>query len=282
MLVLTETTDKLQFVLAGATTTNPLKASASWRDITTTGYTAGRTLASSNGATDIDLVGSPAASTQRLIDYLSVYNLDTVNATVTIKYDANAVEYIIWKGVLQPGEKVEYTSDTGFRTFTSNGVVISSSQIGFQSPTINVLNTVILSSDDTNANAVANTLEDVGGMSFAVVSGQTYWFRFAVFYTAAAAATGCRWTINGPSFTDLAYTAHYTLAATTETVGTQVNYQFPVNANATSLTAGNLVTLEGFVKPSADGTIQLQFASEVAGSAITAKAGSLLHWMRTL
>jgi hypothetical protein len=36
------------------------------------------------------------------------------------------------------------------------------------------------------------------------------------------------------------------------------------------------------IRPSADGNVIMRFASEVGGSAITAKAGSLLQWVRTV
>ena len=85
MIVLTETTDKIQVVLAGNVTANQLQCVSSWRDITTTTYAPGRTLTNTNNTTDVDLVGSPASSTQRVVDFLSVYNSDTANSTVTIK-----------------------------------------------------------------------------------------------------------------------------------------------------------------------------------------------------
>ena len=45
---------------------------------------------------------------------------------------------------------------------------------------------VYLATDQINANAVANTLADVTGLSFPVVSGQPYRFKFTVCYDAAA------------------------------------------------------------------------------------------------
>lgn len=114
MIVLTETTDKIQVVLGGAITTNQLPCVANYRDITTSAYTPGRNLVNTNNTTDVDLVGSPASSTQRVIDFLNVYNADTVNATVTIKLDANGTEYVLYKGILGTGESLTYTSESGF------------------------------------------------------------------------------------------------------------------------------------------------------------------------
>ena len=115
MIVLSQTTDKIQVVLAGAVTTNQCQCVACWRDITTAGaYTAGRSLANTNSTTDVDLIAAPAASTQRIIDYLSVYNNDTASVTVTVKYDASGTDYILWKGTLTTGQRLEYENGKGW------------------------------------------------------------------------------------------------------------------------------------------------------------------------
>lgn len=117
MIVLTETTDKIQVVLAGSVATNQLNCVASYRDITTTAYTPGRTVVNTNNTTDVDVVPAPAASTQRVVDFISVYNADTDDRSVTIKFDANGTEYVIWKDVLSPGDTVRYIEGAGFNVF---------------------------------------------------------------------------------------------------------------------------------------------------------------------
>jgi len=115
MIVLSQTTDKIQVVLGGAITTNQGQCVACWRDITATpSYTAGRSLANTNSTTDVDLIAAPAASTQRVIDYLSVYNNDTASMTVTVKFDANGTDYIIYKGILTTGQRLEYENGKGW------------------------------------------------------------------------------------------------------------------------------------------------------------------------
>lgn len=114
MIVLTETTDKLQIVLGAVKTTNDFECVASWRDITTTTYTPGRTVVESNGTNDVDIVGSPGASTQRVIDFVSLYNADTILHTVTVKFDANGTEYILWKGDIPSLGKLEYNDNLGW------------------------------------------------------------------------------------------------------------------------------------------------------------------------
>lgn len=277
MIVLTETTDNLQVVLGGAVTTNQLRCMASWRDVTTTVYTPGRTVTNTNSTTDVNLVPSPGSSTQRVVDFLSVYNADTVAATVTVKFDANGTEYALWSGVLSNGERLEYADGQGFRAFTNIGAEKVQQTIG--APSTTTENLVVLGSDVTNNNASANTLANVTGLAFDVTAGVTYWFDATIPYTAAATTTGSRWTINGPATpTLLAYASEYTLTATSQTVNYATAYLIPAASNATSLTAGNIAYLQGIIKPSANGTVQVQFASEVSSSAVVAKAGAILRY----
>lgn len=114
MIILTETTDNLQVVLGGAVTTNQLAVVSSWRDITTTAYTPGRTVTTTNSTTDVNAVPAPAASTQRVVDMVHIRNADTVDATVTVKFDANGTEYILWLGTLQTGDTLHYADGLGF------------------------------------------------------------------------------------------------------------------------------------------------------------------------
>ena len=97
-------------------------------------------------------------------------------------------------------------------------------------------------------------------------------------YTSAATNTGSRWTINAPATTLLNYTSRYTLSATSQTVNYASAINIPTSCNNTSTTNANLAILEGVIKPSASGTVQVRFASEIANSAITAKAGATLEY----
>ena len=47
-------------------------------------------------------------------------------------------------------------------------------------------------------------------------------------------------------------------------------------------TTGNIALIGGVLRATDNGVVQLQFASEVANSAITVIAGSLLRWVQTL
>jgi hypothetical protein len=142
-------------------------------------------------------------------------------------------------------------------------------------------NFVTTAGDVTNS---TTTYADVTGLSFAVVSGETYWFQASVLYDAAATTTGSKWSINGPaSPTRVAFKYSVSLTTTTTTDGNANFYDLPTASNATSAyTNANVALLEGFITPSASGTVTVRFGSEVAASAITVKAGSILRWRKTL
>jgi len=116
MIVLTETSDTVKVTLAGAVEAAELPVVSAWRDITTTAYTAGRTLGTTNGTADVNAVSPPPASTQRVVDMLNVRNGDTADAVVTIKIDANGTEYILWRDTVRPGGSVHYADGLGFTT----------------------------------------------------------------------------------------------------------------------------------------------------------------------
>lgn len=136
-----------------------------------------------------------------------------------------------------------------------------------------------ITADVVNNNATANTIADITGLYFPVDADAVYHFEFTIPYSAAAATTGARFAINGPaSPTLLAITAEWTLTSTTKTLANHSAYDLPSAANASSLTAGNLATVKGIIKPSASGNVIARFASEVANSAITVKAGACVSY----
>lgn len=137
-----------------------------------------------------------------------------------------------------------------------------------------VLHRVILSGDVVNNNASADTIADITGLSFPVKNGLKYKFRFSIFYDSAATATGARFTINGPAKTKLGYNNNFANGATAAITSFRGDYDLPAAASTSSpATASNFCSIEGFVIPSADGTVIARFASEISSSAITALGG---------
>lgn len=89
MIILNSTNKSLELVLSGAVATTELDWTISYVDITTTAFTPIATSGTSNGTTDVTIMAAPAASTQRQLKHLAVYNADTDPVDVTIQYNDN-------------------------------------------------------------------------------------------------------------------------------------------------------------------------------------------------
>ena len=280
MLLLTSTDDKIRVTTSAAVTTD---VHASFVDYNGTTVTPGRLNTAISTATTTDVVSSPGSSTQRNVKALHVRNRHaTTSQDVTVIHTDGTTACELVKVTLPAGYTLAFDEGAGFRVLDAFGRVQgNTSAIGVAA--VNALNIVVLSSDVVNNNAVANTIADVTALSFPVTAGQTYYFEFVIPFTSAATTTGSRWSINGPaSPTLLNYRSEYTLAATTTTLNSATAYDTPSGASATSLTAGNVATIWGIITPSGNGTVIARFASEIANSAITAKAGAILRWIRVI
>lgn len=279
MLILAATTDTIEVVLGGTPVTQ-LPIYAGYRDFTAADYVAGRNAINTNSTTAVVAVGAPAASAYRVIDFINIYNPNVANTTVTVQVDLNGTEFILTSIILAQGEKLVYQEGAGWQVYTSAGALKTSLNQGTNAVASGD-SVVTLGADVTNSNATANTIADVTGLSFPVVNGTRYWFEFWIRYTAAAGTTGSRWSINGPSQNELTYDSEYALTTTTRTLNyANIAYDVPAASNATSpqTTGGNLAYITGFIRPTADGSVIARFASEIANSAIVAKAGSFVRY----
>jgi hypothetical protein len=281
VLILDSTSKKIRVTLSGAKTANDMQCVTSWRDVTTSAFTPGSSLSVTNGVTAADIVPAPGNNTQRVVDFMSIMNTDTATKTVTVSLYNGSTDYILLRVALGVDDRLEYAEGKGFNVYNPQGAlktIIGGSTVG---PVSSGWSMTVLGADVTNNNASANTIADVTGLSFGVLSGQRYNFRFFINYTSAATSTGSRWSINGPALTLLAYASNYSLTTTTRTDNTGLGaYDLPAASNATSAaTAANDCIIEGFIQPSADGTVIARFASEVSGSAIVAKRGSYVEYI---
>ena len=126
MIILDATTKTLEIDLAGAVTTNQLPVVASYVDVTTTAYTPISSDTATNSTTAVTIVSAPAASTQRQVKLLTVYNADTVSVTVTIQLNNNSTLRSLVVVTLAVGSTLVYTDGEGWRVLTSAGAVVTS------------------------------------------------------------------------------------------------------------------------------------------------------------
>jgi hypothetical protein len=116
MIVLTETTDLIEVLLSTAHTTTALKCYCAYRDITTTTYVAGKHTADTDGTTEVDISGSPSSG-QRVIDYISVFNADTISHTVTVRLNENSSYTVLQQVRLGPNQTLCYTDKGGWNLY---------------------------------------------------------------------------------------------------------------------------------------------------------------------
>lgn len=157
-----DTTSKvLEIILGGAVTTNQLEWTADYID-TQNGNTfaPANAIGVTNSATLVTMVSAPAASTQRKISALTVYNADTVAATVTIRMYDGANRRRIVSQSLAAGSTMVYTPEGGWTVFPAGaGSLTAANPTGTGSDTAtNGVATTYMRSDATFAIQKATSL----------------------------------------------------------------------------------------------------------------------------
>lgn len=109
--VLDTTTKTIKLSLVVAPTTSNPEFVVAYADTNGTVFTEGSTDGVLNGTSDVIAVFAPAAGYRRIIKSFTIYNKDTVTATVNIKLDNNGVQRVITRTPLSTNE-----------TFTLDGV----------------------------------------------------------------------------------------------------------------------------------------------------------------
>ena len=173
-MILDAVNKAIEIKLAGAVTTNELPCVSDYVDITTTTLVPGSTTLNTNGGTVIVIVPSPAGSTQRKVNGLSVYNADTVNAIVTVQFNSNGTTYLILKVTLSAGDRLDFTDTGGWKVSDNTGHLKTNSGT-VSGPGSSVDNTIALFSGTagTTIKAAANTgiLKAASGVIATAVAG---------------------------------------------------------------------------------------------------------------
>lgn len=121
-MILADTNDLIEIVSDATATTNELQWSSYYADHTTTTLTPAASNGLTNGTTPVTLVGSPAASTQRQVKFVSIFNNDTVVHLITVRFDDGTNERILCRILLQVGETLQWTQEYGWRVIDPYGI----------------------------------------------------------------------------------------------------------------------------------------------------------------
>ena len=146
MIILDSTTRTIEVLLAGSITTSQLPVVASYSDTALPAYADFASLrlsqdtqktnqTQSNNTTAVTVVAAPSSGQQRRVEYLSIFNADTVAATVTVQLNDNSTLRIIAKEALAVGDTLYYSESRGWYTLDSSGnlKVTTSSSTGVSS-----------------------------------------------------------------------------------------------------------------------------------------------------
>lgn len=280
MILLASTADLLKLVSSAASATDVQVSAMDMNPSNADRPTAYRKNTAVTTATTTTIGESPASGVLRSIKTVAIRNRGASTQTVQVLHTDGTTEVEIYHAVLAPDSALMFHESAGWWIVDNQGrqSIVNMSFSGV--PVVESDAIVRLTADVVNNNAVANSIQDVTGLSFPVLLGKLYWFEFHIAYTAQATTTGSRWSISGPaSPTKLGYMSEYSLTTTTGTRNINHAYDTPSASNASSQgTTNNFVQIIGIIQPSADGDVIARFASEIASSAITAKAESFVRY----
>lgn len=124
-MILLDTVNKsLEVLLAGAVTTTELDFVVAYADHSPSAFVPASSDGVTNGAVAVTMIAAPAASTQRQVKFVSIYNGDTVAATVTVQVNNNATLRVVVKIVLAVGSTLVYVDGRGFYVIDSAGLIL--------------------------------------------------------------------------------------------------------------------------------------------------------------
>ena len=124
MIILDSSVRKLQLVLAGAKASVDCPYVSSFVSMDTATYVPGSNNGVTNGVTAVDAVTAPSGG-QRQIKMLTLFNQDTAAVTVSVIYNDNGTQRILYKCILQVGEALCYNDGEGFISLDASGSIKS-------------------------------------------------------------------------------------------------------------------------------------------------------------
>lgn len=128
----------------------------------------------------------------------------------------------------------------------------------------------------TDRTTTTNVMIDCTNLGFSVAAGTNYAFRFVVHCLATSAATGVRFSINGPLVpVAIRFGGIIPISTVAANFGSVSTYDSPVFAATTSTTVAVMGIIEGvFQNGTNAGTLQLRFCGELTNATVTVQANS--------
>ena len=128
MIVVDISGKTLEVVLGGAVAATQLPFVVNYTNTSREGRKSiGSQHGTTNNTTAVAILGAPASGGRREAESISVYNVDTASATVTIRINDNGTTRIIAKVTLTTLDHLMYTAAAGWFVITSQGFIKSTS-----------------------------------------------------------------------------------------------------------------------------------------------------------
>ena len=110
MITLSTTTQSVEVVL-GAAPTTPLRAVVSYGQHTTGSYTAGVSASGISGTSAVTVLSAPASGYERVVRGISIQNVDSSSATITVRLNDNGTYSTLCKVTILAGYLLGYDDD---------------------------------------------------------------------------------------------------------------------------------------------------------------------------
>lgn len=118
MLILDATTKKLQLKVAGT-----IPYTSHYVDITPTTFVPGCSDGYSSSSGPVAIVAAPAASTQRQIKAITVFNTTASALNIYVEISDNGTIYRLLGPSLQTNEMLQYIDTDGWKVMTADGII---------------------------------------------------------------------------------------------------------------------------------------------------------------
>lgn len=268
MLILSATTDKLQLTRS---TDSSVDVHVSYVDLSAGSSTPGRTNTAFSSAATGDILAAPAASTQRIVKFMSMRNKHaTQSCDVTVIFDQNGTDFELHKVTLLAGEMLEYQDGAGFYVRQ-----VTRKEVYHRRVTSTYVN-------------ATTSFSDVTGLTCPVTSGKHYRVLVHVYHFANATTSGPRFAFGGVAMTAMRIGAiimesgGVAAAVMNGNVGDVTAIDTAVAATTDSSTTLVHSIVSGWINPSASGTFAFRACSEVAVAAgLTIAIGSWMEVVET-
>lgn len=286
MIILTNTTDSLQVVLSQNVTANQMQCYAAFRNTTSSTIIPSSRVVVTNNTTAVDVVQSPGSSTQRIVDFISIHNVDTLQNDVIVRFNDNGTTYILFETRLNVGEKLEYHDGKGFKVINSAGGQVTSIANSTNISSIST-GTIYLPEDvSLTISGSTNVITlPIPKLSFPVIYDKVYTFKFNILYDVNSTTVGTRVGLEISNFQTNNICA-IGLTPITSTTATTVDLNPVANignttSNSSATTTENCTRIDGIFRSTFNGLVGVNAGHEVvSGATMVVKKGSMVHFQQ--